>query len=239
MDALIKMAKGGFIDVGMDGNEWLKELGKIFARYEIPMGLMNKLIELEGFDALHFVIDDSGSMSWNSDALGDDGRVMTRWQEARQRLKTMMTVLAFIPVVVCFLNRCDVIKKKRDYKQTPEQFVWDAHAQIDQIFNSGPTGGTPMLKAIKKSFEARGKIAHYFFGDGAPSGGEHEIEQIKKLIMNRSKPKDNPVTFLSCSNEDEDVQWMSTVRNTTTIGPRLVRYWAIKGMLSHSPRDSI
>jgi hypothetical protein len=218
MSVLIGMAQEGDIDVGIDGNMWVDALGEIFARYETPMGLMNKLMELERFDALHFVIDDSGSMMANSDVLLDNGQYMKRWEEAQQRLKTMMTVLALIPtkkIVVCFLNRCQVIEKQRYAGENPDQFVQHMHEQIDAIFRVTPTQSdlTPMELAVKKSLALKGKIARYFFGDGRPGpvNEQKQIAAIKDMIKNRANPQDNPVTFISCSNVDKDVEWMKEI----------------------------
>ena len=49
--------------VGVDPNEWVDELGAVFAKLEIPIGLMNKLLDFKDFKLLNFVIDDSGSMT--------------------------------------------------------------------------------------------------------------------------------------------------------------------------------
>merc|ERR1712113_504535 len=51
-------------------------------------------------------------------------------------------------------------------------------------------------------------IARYFFGDGLPNGGQAAINEIVQIIKNRQSPEMNPVTFLSCTNEDAAVEWM-------------------------------
>jgi hypothetical protein len=51
-------------------------------------------------------------------------------------------------------------------------------------------------------------ISRYFFGDGLPNGGRRAIQQIVQIVKNREEPAQNPVTFLSCTNEDEAVEWM-------------------------------
>jgi len=47
-----------------------------------------------------------------------------------------------------------------------------------------------------------------FFGDGLPNGGRRAIQEIVRIIKTRPEPQLNPVTFLSCTNEDEAVEWM-------------------------------
>ena len=197
--------------VGLKSDEWLDRLGEIFARYEVPIGLMNKLMELQEFDMLEFLMDDSGSMTLNSDTHWPDGRFMTRWQEAQERLKTIMSILAHVPtnkIKICFLNRGEVLVYDRTKAMTPEAFMQQTHAEIDRIFARGPSGGTPFYRKIKMSLDQPGRIARYFFGDGLPTDSHSAIEDIKRLVVNRRDPKGNPITFMSCSNEDGDVEWM-------------------------------
>jgi hypothetical protein len=49
-------------------------------------------------------------------------------------------------------------------------------------------------------------ISRYFFGDGLPNGGIQAVDAIIKLLKNRASPESNPVTFISCTNEDEAVE---------------------------------
>lgn len=61
-------------------------LDKVFAKYEIPMGLLNKLLELQTYSAMVFLVDDSGSMGSRTDSMDPVTRQpMTRWQETRFR----------------------------------------------------------------------------------------------------------------------------------------------------------
>jgi hypothetical protein len=43
---------------------------------------------------------------------------------------------------------------------------------------------------------------------GLPNGGQRAIKEIVRIIKNRADPEMNPITFLSCTNEDEAVEWM-------------------------------
>jgi hypothetical protein len=42
-----------------------------------------------------------------------------------------------------------------------------------------------------------------------PNHGEQA--QIEQLVINRLDPEDSPLTFLSCSNEDSEVEWMKNL----------------------------
>ncbi|KAL3915180.1 MAG: hypothetical protein SGILL_005766, partial [Bacillariaceae sp.] len=201
------------LEAGMQPDEMVDELGAILGKYEVPMGLMNKLMMLSEFQSLEFIVDDSGSMMCNSDTINPVTKAPnTRWQEAHQRLKEMVEILAYVPfsqIGIEFLNRKDRITLTRQ-GQGPKQFLQTAYQQIDTAFNKRPGGTTPALEKLQETF-LRGQgasIARYFFGDGLPNGGQMAVKEITNLIKNRADPANNPVTFLSCTNEDEQVEWM-------------------------------
>jgi hypothetical protein len=140
------------------------------------------------------------------------GRPNTRWEEAQQRLKEMLEVLAFVPftqVDIVFLNRPDHVVLTRNGRE-PRVFLADAYRQVDQAFARGPSGTTPVLEKLQMSFiEGTGKnVARYFFGDGVPNGGIQAQKEITRILCARQNPEGNPVTFISCTNEDAAVEWM-------------------------------
>ncbi|KAL3920869.1 MAG: hypothetical protein SGILL_003046 [Bacillariaceae sp.] len=201
------------MEAGMQPDEMVDQLGAILAKYEVPMGLMNKLMMLSEYQSLEFIVDDSGSMQCVSDTVNPITRQQnTRWDEAHQRLKEMVEVLAYVPfqqIGIEFLNRKDRISLTRN-GQAPKAFLAGAYQQIDAAFSRKPAGTTPALEKLQESF-LRGQgvsISRYFFGDGLPNGGQHAIKEITNLVKNRIDPMNNPVTFLSCTNEDEQVEWM-------------------------------
>ena len=200
-------------EAGMEADEMIDKIGQMLGKYEIPIGLTNKLMMLSEFQSLEFIMDDSGSMQLRTDSNDPVTKVpLTRWQEAHQRLKEMIEVVAYVPfqqVGIEFLNRKDRITLRRQGR-TPEEVLADATAQIDAVFARGPSGTTPALEKLQESL-LRGQgasIARYFFGDGVPNGGRQAIEAIIQLLLHRSNPEQNPVTFISCTNEDEAVEWM-------------------------------
>jgi hypothetical protein len=198
---------------GFEPDEMIDQLGTMMARYEIPIGLINKLLVLSEFQSLEFIIDDSGSMTLATDSIDPrTRRAMTRWQEAQIRLKEMIEVLAYVPfrqIGIEFLNRRDRITLKKQGRP-PQTFLADANAQIDASFRRGPSGTTPAYEKLQQSM-LRGQghnICRYFFGDGVPNGGKPAIEKIIQLLLHRADPDQNPITFISCTNEDEAVEWM-------------------------------
>lgn len=199
----------------------VKALGSLLNKYEVPMGLLNKLMILSEFDSLEFLIDDSGSMNLPTDhvvpdthaATGPGGdNKMTRWQEAQFRLQELMELLAYIPftqIDICFLNRSDqtILTRKG---LSPKDFLAYAKNQIDQLFSRPPSGTTPYLERLQESFSLNRdrRVARYFMGDGVPDGGIVAITKIQDILCRRQDPEGNPYTFLSCTDQDEQVEWM-------------------------------
>jgi hypothetical protein len=77
----------------IDGCELLEELTDYFVQFEVPVGMISKVLALKDY-RLNFIIDDSGSMRSATDvylteatphvlrgAVPTHGVKMTRWQE--------------------------------------------------------------------------------------------------------------------------------------------------------------
>merc|ERR1719162_2685567 len=136
-EATIEIMQEGELSmaVGMQPDEMVDELGGILGKYEVPMGLMNKLLVLSEYASLEFIIDDSGSMRLNSDTINPiTKQPNTRWEEAHERLKEMVEILAFVPfnqLGIEFLNRNDRLTLQRTNGMPPREFLKLAYAQID------------------------------------------------------------------------------------------------------------
>jgi hypothetical protein len=201
------------VGAGMTPDSAIDELGAVLSKYEVPLGLMNKLMMLSEFESLEFIIDDSGSMGLPTDTIDPRTRQpMTRWQEAQSRLKEMMELVAHVPFQkadVRFLNRPTRLSFVRN-NRTPQALLQDMYRQIDQAFGPRPSGSTPAFERLQESFALSSghSVARYFFGDGIPDGGVMIQQQIIAMLKNRPNPSLTPVTFISCSNEDEQVEWM-------------------------------
>lgn len=213
---------------GMDGSELLEGLTAYLAKFEVPLGLINKLMALQMYH-LKFIIDDSGSMNAPTDSMTSEanehvlrGQVpskstpMTRWQEAETRIHNMIDILAFIPtksIEIRFMNAKNVISLNRAGKTTDE-FTSDAHAQIVDNFSTiAVKYKTPTLRVMTESFRStagsRDPCMHYLLTDGVPS--DCAVHQVADLIKNRANPQGNPVTLISCTNEDDESEWMKQV----------------------------
>jgi hypothetical protein len=201
-------------EAGLQTDDMIDQLGEILEKYEIPIGLTNKLMMLSEYQSLEFIVDDSGSMRLDTDTIDKvTKRPISRWMEAHARIKEMIEIISYVPfeqIGIEFLNRKDRISLKRNGR-TPQAFMKDSFQQIDSCFlNKGPSGTTPALEKLQESF-LRGQgtnIARYFFGDGTPNGGIVAINEIVNILKNRPNPQQNPMTFLSCTDDDAAVEWM-------------------------------
>ena len=207
------------------GSQLHSEVATVFAKYEIPFGLMNKLMEIQTFDFLVFLVDDSGSMGSATDTFVH-GRPITRWEETRLRLLEMLELLSFIPtppIHIKFLNRANELNLYHEPGMNPHQFLANSAQIINHAFGLGPSGSTPYLARMEMLFRtyAQKRVAWYFFSDGEPDGGINAQKRIQGLCLNRIDPAGNPITFLSCTNDDNAVEWM---KNVEEIAPYCSEY---------------
>jgi hypothetical protein len=198
---------------GVGSGELVDGLGEIFQRYEVPVGLMSKILELSTEQMhLEFLIDDSGSMG-TIDAVLTTGQKCSRWAEAQERLMILMEILAYVPVAsirIQFLNRPTVIQLTH-HGFTPQTFKQNAAVQLQQAFQAKPSGLTPVAKNLNDIFARAmtrpAKTCVYLFFDGAPSEGKQATEQ---LLLRRNAAK-IPFTFVTCTGRDEDVEWAKEI----------------------------
>ena len=212
----------------LDGSALLDGLTDYFVKFEIPMGLINKLMALQMYN-LRFIIDDSGSMNATTDSYLSDAseyvlrgqarsssKCMTRWQEAETRLHNMIDILAFIPtksIHISFMNAKNIISLQRAGK-TMEEFTNEAHTEIANNFSSiAVKYKTPTLRVMTESFQAAMALPdptmHYLLTDGVPS--DCIVQQVADLIRYRQNPEGNPVTLISCTDQDDESEWMKQV----------------------------
>lgn len=127
----------------------------------------------------------------------------------------MVELLAYVPcppLSIYFLNRTDVLVLQRNEGESPQSYIHRAEGVLVQAFGRDPYGSTPALEAIQASLNRNPghSVLRYFMGDGQPNGGQHAIRRIQQMITTRPKPESNPFTFMSCTNEDAQVEWMKT-----------------------------
>ena len=235
---------------GTDGSELLDGLTEYFVKYEVPVGLINKLMALQ-FYQLKFIIDDSGSMNAKTDSFMNAASehvlrgqapsstiAMTRWQEAETRMHNIIDILAYVPtkgIEIRFMNAPNVINLQRAGK-TVDQFRSEGHGQLVQAFTTiAVRYKTPTLRVLTQSFQAAAMgtdpCMHYLLTDGVPS--DAPVPQVAELITTRQNPEANPVTLISCTNEDEEVAWMKEVEEKAPFCAELDDYHDEKAEVLH------
>lgn len=211
--------------VCLNQGDTVDELGKVMAKHEMPMGVMPLLLDVSNYHAVEFIIDDSGSMTYKSDTQDKFGRTRTRKEEALSRVLEMVEVLCYINTPVMkfrFLNYKDrqcCLSLKREGR-SPDQFFRHCTDEVEKLWRKPDWKyRTPMRETIYESFHDRDnvgkRVIRYIFGDGVPDGGKADERAIKAMFDSRSNPQDNPFNFMACTGNDEDVEWMSELEETT------------------------
>lgn len=128
----------------------------------------------------------------------------------------MLDIIAYIPtfpITISFLNAKQVINLTHSGKSV-EQFQSEAHAAVAQAFSSIEVKyKTPTFRELSKAFATAAlypePTMHYFMTDGVPS--DQSVEVVSNLIQTRANPDRNPLTLMSCTNEDQEVEWMKEI----------------------------
>lgn len=209
--------------------DFLQELFDYFIIYEVPVGLVTKLLDLEKY-RLNFMVDDSGSMMSKTDVTFGEGcdfmksvypnenpsAYMTRIQEEENRLHVMMDILSYVAVrsIQIFFMNTDVTLQLSTLNKLPEVFREEAHDVIHKTFLALRFGGTPTMKILKRSLADADNnsgfpTAHYLLTDGCPS--DASSDEVGRVIRNRKHPERNPVTLISCTNVDSECEWMKEI----------------------------
>jgi hypothetical protein len=208
----------------------IDRLANLFGKYETPIGLLSKFYKLSEYN-LNIIIDDSGSMSTpvddvllsnaSSEYMASNyckhfaNRKMTRFEEAEDRVHLMFDYLAYIPtglIKVFFMNRPDELIFDRNQYQSIEQFLTEAHNSIRRAFYNAPSGGTPTMRVMRKAMSTTIPVCHYLFTDGVPS--DCSTQELGKYLETRANAHLNPITFVSCTSEDSECEWMKEIEES-------------------------
>ncbi|KAL7496530.1 hypothetical protein ACHAWT_007042 [Skeletonema menzelii] len=147
---------------GYDGEgDSLDELNSIMTKYEVPAGLLTKLLQVKEFQLMEVIVDDSGSMNCATDALDPiTGNKMSRWWEAKWRISQMIELLAYVPsppMRIYFLNR-KVISIEKNSGELPSDYIKRAESILQGAFGRNPGGTTPAREAIEASLSRNGHM---------------------------------------------------------------------------------
>lgn len=246
----------GFQIPNMDvdlGDQLLDGLGNFFSENGIPIGLIGMAAALRHY-ALHFLIDDSGSMTRMADLSAENvsqymrgivrsGGQVTRWQDAQDRLHQMVDLLKYVPtlgITISFLNRTDKSFYLSQAGKTPDQFAAEAHRTISNVFNSFlPNHATPLYSRLSEIMErpldTNTPTAFYILTDGEPCEGSYTREQlisnIQDLLLKgrRSESAQQfPVTFIDCTDEPQYTEWTRELEEESEAGQYMLYIAAVE-----------
>ena len=190
--------------------KYLTELEEHFKAHEIPIGLLDRLLDYQAYH-MNFVIDDSGSMAEPSDVKRKDmmstemrerfsannrmlrpDSFITRWEEVEDRLHFLVDIFAYIPTQSFnfhFMNPRGERQNQSIFVQeenaTPDDIKQQAHEKITTMFAVEPNGGTPLfniMQGIINKSSADKQHAVFVFTDGMPDG--YNQDQLKNKAIN-------------------------------------------------------
>lgn len=147
--------------------------------------------------------DDSGSMSMTAYP-----NPTTRWQELKGTLSQVVkvgTLFDHSGVDLYFLNR-------------PGMKNLTSPAQLDQFFESGPSGGTPLVRGMEAVFnEYRNddsNVLLLIITDGVPNGGMVALKNLLRKRENDEVLKNKfAISFLMATEDDSVVEGYNSVDN--------------------------
>lgn len=235
--AMDAMQLPGYLDLyeakdAISGPDFMDMLTRFMEKHHIPMGMLKLLNgKIKEYD-FWFLIDDSTSMTNLTDIRKKDASehmqavshpsnrnqpCLTRWEEVQNRLHLLVDLLSCLPqikITFSFMNREDTATFQNRYR-TPFECKDQLHSLINTLFLEEPLGNTPTYKALEKVFEqSKDHPTHIcLFTDGVPFSGDFtdnykHIQCVKDLITGRDSPDLFPVTLMSCTSKDQDVDWL-------------------------------
>lgn len=184
------------------------QIGEQFKRYNIPLGLVNDLIQAREFIE-EFLIDDSSSMEAVTDVPFAEASEyvkhkqgsnpnMTRWQEAEDRIHIAIDLISCVPtngILMTSLNGRRIQLEQAG--RTPEEFREYAHALVSAFFAAPPTGGTPSHAAVSARLKMAGPRSTMFVTDGEAQ--DAKFEQMLELFRDRANPARYPFVIATCT----------------------------------------
>lgn len=177
-----------------------ERINRLLEQHEIDILFGEKLSILEDFEIV-LLLDDSGSMN---SPLSDGGKHATRWDELKSVVNIVIDIATIFDnsgVDIYFLNRRSLLNVK--------QFSY-----LDSILNQLPNGRTPLTSKCQEIFDnyhnCSKNVLLVIATDGIPTdpSGNQDTKNFKKCLLEKNHSKFY-VSFLACSDQDEDVAYLN------------------------------
>ena len=171
-------------------------INTLFQKYEISSLFREKLENLQDFKII-FIVDDSGSMNAPID---DGGPHSTRWAELKDVVKTAIDIGSIYGNLdIEFLNRQGILNINN-------------YDQVHSYFYEDPNGRTPLTAALNNVLTRyqylESKVLIVIATDGVPD----DLASFKQALLNKNHSKFY-ISFLACSDNDEDVEYLNELDN--------------------------
>ena len=197
-------------ELGIAPDRVQAELGRVFAKYEIPFGLLQKLQCLGNFDRIEMLIDDGFLMGGKfiGGAPVDRGQALSPWEMVLQRLKQFVELTAYVRTPAMhlhFTNRPEQpVNLRRTQGEAPDAYVKRVFERLDDIFTkhapkSGHTNAAEVIAESLKVHPER-RVLRYFFTSTQGGMGifpSNSASTVGGILAARSHPERNPFTILS------------------------------------------
>ena len=171
-------------------------INNVMNKYEIDLLFSEKLSILENYEIV-LLLDESGSMNTPL----SEGPNKTRWEELKSVVKIILDIAMIFDtngIDIFFLNR-DPIYNATSFKM------------IDCILPYGRTPLTEKYNFIFERYQSSEKPVLFVIAtDGVPtnSNGYEGYKRFERCMMNKNHNKFF-VSFLACSDQDDDVSYLN------------------------------
>jgi len=201
----------------------LSRLEALFAQYEVPVGMLTRLLSMAFKETLGQVsLDDSGSMDTVMTRGGSKGK--TRWAVAMDRLRFLTRVFSILRLElrVRGLNNPAVVTVDQAGKSIDAVIQeWDELVtSIEMGGAGGLTASRAALVSILAEQERSGRhTSIYVIFAGRPS--DAIPAELGAMMLSRPDPAKTPITMIACTDVDADVEWVGAIEEQATAQGRL------------------
>ena len=181
------------------------KINNLLSKYDINPMLSEKMSILEEYEIV-LLLDDSGSMNT---PLNDHTSHATRWDELKDVIKIIIDISTTYDD-----NGIDLYFLNRGFRQNIKNYT-----QIGDLILDPPSGRTPLnqrVLEILRSYSTCNKpLLLVIATDGVPtdSYGNTNIQAFKQTLLNKNHSKVY-VSFLACSDNDDDIEYLNDLDKT-------------------------
>lgn len=182
-----------------------QKINNLLSKYDINPMLSEKMSILEEYEIV-LLLDDSGSMNT---PLNDHTSHATRWDELKHVIKIIIDISTTYDddgIDLYFLNR--------GYRKNIRSYT-----EIGDLILNPPCGRTPLnqrvIEILRNYSSCLKPLLLVIATDGVPtdSYGNINVQEFKITLLNKNHSKVY-VSFLACSDNDNDIDYLNDLDKT-------------------------